>query len=101
MVDGEMTRWQRLDERGSIQTRICRLGAAPGGPGCYGAFVDRLREADRGPGALILTDGWQAYASLPELGYRHRPRTQGTRERAAKLLPHIQRVFAISRPGLA
>ena len=21
-------------------------------------------------GALILTDGWQAYAALPELGYR-------------------------------
>jgi hypothetical protein len=45
------------------------------------------------PGALILTDAWQAYASLPELGYRHRPRTQGTPERPAKLLPHIHRVF--------
>jgi transposase-like protein len=44
-------------------------------------------------GALILTDGWQGYASLPELGYRHHPRTQGTRERATKLLPHIHRVF--------
>ncbi len=45
------------------------------------------------PGTLVLTDAWQAYASLPDLGYRHRPRTQGTPERAAKLLPHIHRVF--------
>ena len=45
------------------------------------------------PGALILTDAWQSYASLRDLGYRHRPRTQGTPERAGKLLPHIHRVF--------
>jgi len=45
------------------------------------------------PGALILTDGWMAYAPLTGLGYRHRPRTQGSPERAAKLLPHIHRVF--------
>ena len=34
-----------------------------------------------------------AYAPLANRGYRHRPRTQGTPERAAKLLPHIHRVF--------
>jgi transposase-like protein len=45
------------------------------------------------PGTLILTDGWQAYAPLGDMGYRHRPRTQGPPERAAKLLPHIHRVF--------
>ena len=45
------------------------------------------------PGPLILTDGGGAYAPLANGGYRHRPRTQGTPERAAKLLPHIHRVF--------
>ena len=45
------------------------------------------------PGAVILTDAWQGYASLSELGYRQRRRTQGPRERAAKILPHIHRVF--------
>lgn len=45
------------------------------------------------PGTIILTDGWPAYAPLADLGYRHRPRTQGTPERATKLLPHIHRVF--------
>jgi len=44
-------------------------------------------------GTLILTDGWGAYAPLTGMGYRHRPRTQGTPQRAAKLLPHIHRVF--------
>ena len=46
------------------------------------------------PGTLILTDGWGAYAPLASLGYRHRPRTQGTPERAVKLLPHIHRAFS-------
>ena len=45
------------------------------------------------PGAIILTDGWGAYAPLASMGYRHRPRTQGTAERAGKILPHIHRVF--------
>ena len=45
------------------------------------------------PGTLILTDGWGAYAPLSDMGYRHRPRTQDTPERTAKLLPHIHRVF--------
>jgi hypothetical protein len=44
------------------------------------------------PGAVILTDRWQGYASLPDLGH-HCPRTQGPPERAGKLLPHIHRVF--------
>ena len=44
-------------------------------------------------GAIILTDGWAAYAPLPGLGYRHRPRTQGPAERAGKILPRIHRVF--------
>lgn len=44
-------------------------------------------------GTLIRTDGWGAYGPLSDMGYRHRPRTQGTPERAAKLLPHIHRVF--------
>ena len=45
------------------------------------------------PGAIILTDGWSAYAPLPSMGYRHRPRTQGPAERAGKILPRIHRIF--------
>ena len=45
------------------------------------------------PGTLVLTDGWGAYAPLASMGYRHRPRTQGTPARAGKILPRIHRVF--------
>src|SRR5213593_933344 len=53
------------------------------------------------PGTPILTDAWQAYATLGDLGYRHRPRTQGAPARAAKLLPHIHRVFGNLKTWLA
>jgi hypothetical protein len=42
------------------------------------------------PGARIVTDAWQGYATL---GYRHRPRLQGAPHRAEKLLPRVHRVF--------
>jgi len=46
------------------------------------------------PGAIVRTDGWQGYAPLTSLGYRHRPRTRGDDpRRAAKLLPRVHRVF--------
>ena len=44
-------------------------------------------------GAVLLTDGWGSYASLSELGYRHRSRVQGDRRRGSKILPRIHRVF--------
>jgi transposase-like protein len=44
-------------------------------------------------GAVVLTDGGRAYAPLRRMGYRHRPKTQGDPERAAKILPRVHRVF--------
>lgn len=80
-----------VEGRGKAAGRV-RLHVVPEASGrSLTGFVNR----PIAPGALILTDGWPGplYASLPELGYRHCPRTQGTPERAAKLLPHIHRVL--------
>jgi transposase-like protein/ribosomal protein L37AE/L43A len=44
-------------------------------------------------GAIVRTDGWAAYLPLGDLGYRHRPRTQGDPTRAGQLLPRVHRVF--------
>ncbi len=30
------------------------------------------------PGSLIVTDGWQGYNRLPEIGYRHERKTPQT-----------------------
>ena len=48
------------------------------------------------PGAIILTDGWGAYAPLSSMGYRHQPRTQGPAERAGRALAAAVRVSARS-----
>jgi transposase-like protein len=78
-----------VEVRGKAAGRV-RLQVVPDASGrSLMGFVKRTTA----PGTTILTDGWPAYAPLADLGYRHRPRTQGTPERAAKLLPHIHRVF--------
>ena len=54
----------------------------------------RFVTANVAPGAVVLTDGWGAYDPLPQMGYRHRARTQGADPRAAaRILPRIHRVF--------
>ena len=78
-----------VEVRGTVAGRV-RLQVVPDASArSLTSFVKRTVT----PGSLILTDAWPAYASLSSLGYRHRPRTQGPPERAAKIMPHIHRVF--------
>jgi len=78
-----------VEVRGKASGRV-RLQMVPdaSGPTLTG-FV----KANVERGAVVLTDGWQGYAPLSGLGYKHRPRTQGAPERAGRILPRIHRVF--------
>ena len=85
-----------VEVRGKAAARV-RLQVVPDASArSLTGFVNRTVA----PGTLILTDGWGAYAPLSDMGYKHRPRTQGTPERAAKLLPHIHRVFGTLKTWL-
>jgi transposase-like protein len=78
-----------VEVRGNGSGRV-RLQVVPdaSGPSLTG-FV----KANVSPGAMVMTDGWQGYAPLREMGYRHRARTQGDPRRASKILPRVHRVF--------
>lgn len=44
-------------------------------------------------GSQINTDGWDGYWGLEVYGYKHKPKVQGTPQRAAKILPWVHRVI--------
>jgi len=62
-------------------------------PDASGASLTGFVKANVSPGAMVMTDGWQGYAPLRDMGYGHRPRTQGDPRRASKILPRVHRVF--------
>ena len=70
---------------GQVRLQVTPDASAPSLTGFVAANVE--------PGALVVTDGWGAYAPLRDMGYRHRPKTQGDPERAATILPCVHRVF--------
>ena len=78
-----------VEVRGKASGRV-RLQVVPdaSGPSLSG-FVKTNVER----GAIVVTDGWQGYAPLSEMGYRHRPRTQREPKRAQQILPRVHRVF--------
>jgi len=51
------------------------------------------------PGRVILTDGWQAYSALTDLGFIHRP-TRSATTTPEKLLPAVHRVASLFKRWL-
>lgn len=78
-----------IEVRGRASGRL-RLQVVPdaSGPSLTG-FIQR----NVIPGTIVITDGWQGYAPLSDMGYRHRPKTQGRPERAEVILPRVHRAF--------
>jgi len=62
-------------------------------PDATAASLTGFVKANVSTGATVMTDGWQGYAPLLGMGYRHRPRTQGDPRRASTILPRVHRVF--------
>jgi len=53
------------------------------------------------PRSAIRTDGWNVYAGLPELGYRHLPiNVSATGEPASRSMPHVHRTLALLKRWL-
>jgi len=69
---------------GRVRLRVVRDASADSLCGFVKATVE--------PGAIIVTDGWVGYGPLKTMGYRHRPRIQGTPPEASRLLPRVHRV---------
>jgi transposase-like protein len=51
-------------------------------PDASAASLAGFVKANVASGTIVITDGWQGYAPLSGMGYRHRPKTQGRPERA-------------------
>ena len=61
------------------------------------AFVKSTVE----PGAVVLTDGFQSYPALAQLGYQHQPRpARGSGKTASTLLPRVHRVTSLLKRWL-
>jgi transposase-like protein len=56
------------------------------------------------PGARVITDAWQGYRGLGELGYTHEPRSQRAArargEDSSQLLPAVHRVASLAKRWL-
>lgn len=53
------------------------------------------------PGSQVITDGWEGYQGLVDLGYRHRPRViRRSGKSASTLLPRVHRVASLLKRWL-
>ncbi len=78
-----------VEVRGRASGRV-RLQAVPN---ASGASLTGFVKVNVEFATIVISDGWQGYAPLSGMGYRHRPKTQGRPERAEVILPRIHRVF--------
>jgi hypothetical protein len=87
----------REGRKGEIAGRVRLSRVEPLGKAALETFIVDAIE----PGAEIRTDGWNVYAGLPGLGYRHLPiNVSWTGEPASRSMPHVHRVLALLKRWL-
>ncbi len=79
----------------------CRIAPVAGGSAeSLHSFVSGAVE----PGSTVITDGWQGYAGIGKLGYRHQRRSQRAArargEDPGELLPAVHRVASLCKRWL-
>jgi transposase-like protein len=85
----------QIDRKGIGRICLRRISAASATP--LVAFVKHAIE----PGAVVITDGWEAYAGLKQEGFKHRPRVISTSSKTASaLLPRVHRVASLLKRWL-
>lgn len=90
---------RRLEEKALVVGAVEIRGRASGRirlkvvPDASARSLSGFVQAHVQPGAIVRTDGWQGYASLAGMGYRHLSQTQGTPKQAEVLSPRIHRAF--------
>jgi len=86
----------QIDRKGIGRIRLRRISAASATP--LISFVKYAIE----PGAVVITDGWEAYAGLKQEGFKHRPRVATPSSKTASvLLPRVHRVASLLKRWLA
>jgi transposase-like protein len=86
----------QIDGKGIGRIRLRRISSAS--PSQLIAFVKHAVE----PGAIVITDGWKAYAGLKQEGFKHRPRLiNDSGKTALALLPRVYRVTSFLKRWLS
>jgi len=80
----------QIDGQGTGRIRMKRIpdASAP----TLTAFIQEAVE----PSSVIHTDGWEGYAGLEDIGYRHKEKIlRGNRKKAHELMPRVHRVASL------
>lgn len=85
----------QVEGKGIGRIRMRRIPSASSG--VLLSFVKKSVEL----GTVVVTDGWDAYGVLDQMGYRHRPIVvKGSGKSASKLLPRVHRVASLLKRWL-
>ena len=85
----------QVDGKGIGRIRLRRI------PDASAKSLETFVKESVEPGSMVTTDGWEGYAGLKDLGYKHKFRMiSGSGKTASALLPRVHRVAALLKRWL-